>query len=512
MRYPTRKYVPEGSVLRAFFNSRSPVQVIQGPVGSGTSTCCCHKLWRLAMEQRPNAEGVRRTRWLIVRNTYNDLQETTVKTWLDWFPENVFGDFKRTRPMMHHIRMDLPDRTRVDAEFIFLALDVEDDVSRLMSMEPTGVWFNEIQFIPKAIFDEAQSRVGLARYPPQRQGGPSWNGIIADMNAPPPEHWVPMMRGDVPLPEDWDDEQRREYENIDGFEFFMQPPGLLEVMKEGVVVGYEENPDAENRRWLGEGGYLEIIKGKSRDWINARVMNRVGIYKAGRPVFESFKPEVHTAVEELEAIAGFPLTVGIDFARNPAAVVTQTVRNRLFVLAEFGQENVSAETFAPALKTWLAARFPDWMAPNSDRPGHGIAFFGDPTGDNKGQGTDDTPFRIFRRYGMFVRPAPGNNSISIRLNTIDSLLNGMVDGKPKILVSPACRMLRTGLAGGYAYAKIKGTGLYHPEPHKNRHADFADALQYAALGAGFGAAVVKMPEHARRSPVKMPKQRKSLRR
>ena len=507
MNAPVRKYVPDGAELRRFFNSRGPVQIIQGPVGSGTSTCCCHKLWYLACNQAPNADGVRRTRWLIVRNTYNDLQETTVKTWLDWFPEAVFGDFKRTRPMMHHIKRELRDRTSVDAEFIFLALDVEDDVSRLMSMEPTGVWFNELQFIPKELFDEAQSRVGLARFPPQREGGPTWNGIIGDMNAPSAEHWVPLMRGDVPLPEDWDDEQRREFEDIDGFEFFMQPPGLLEIIKDGAVVGYEENPEAENRRWLVKGGYHEIIKGKSKAWIDARVMNRVGIYKAGKPVFESFRPEVHVSKTPLDPIPGFSLIVGLDFARNPAAIVCQNVRNRFFVLGEFGQENVSAKTFAPALKTWLSARYPEWMADDNG----GITFFGDPTGDSKGQGTDDTPYRIFRTFGMFVRPAPGNNSISIRLAAVDSLLTGLVDGAPRLMVSDTCRMLKTALGGGYAYAKIRGTGLYHPDPHKNRFADFADGLQYACLGAGFGADIIKLPAHARRSPVHMTKKRKSIR-
>lgn len=149
----TFPYRCDGEVLNQFFWSRAPVSIIQGPVGSGTSTACCHKMWKIANEQKKDALGYRKTRWLIVRNTFDQLKQTTLKTWKYWFVERAggsMGDVKMTNPPEHTISWDLPDGTRVYAEFIFLSLDNEDDVSKLLSMECTGIWFNEAQFSEKA--------------------------------------------------------------------------------------------------------------------------------------------------------------------------------------------------------------------------------------------------------------------------------------------------------------------------------------------------------------------------
>jgi hypothetical protein len=281
-------YRPDGAVLREFMLDRSPVSIIQGPVGSGTSTACCMKLWRLAMEQKPDRTGVRRTRWLIVRNTFNDLKGTTLKTWSYWFEQvamGAMGEVKMTNPPNHQIAWPpgggvLEDGTRIEAEFIFLALDVEEDKRKLLSNEMTGIWFNEAQFTEKAVFDAARSRAQQGRYPPVLDGGPTWHGVICDLNAPPEGHWIPYMRGDIPFPEDWDDDMKREYEAPDTWKFFVQPPGLIEVIKDGRVVGYEENPKAENQKWLQE-PYLKLIEGQSKAWIDTYVMNRVGFYRAG---------------------------------------------------------------------------------------------------------------------------------------------------------------------------------------------------------------------------------------
>ena len=74
------RYVPDGAVLSEFFYDRGEVSIIQGPVGAGTSTASCFKMWAISNEQRPGPDGVRRTRWMIVRNTYDDLRDTTLKT------------------------------------------------------------------------------------------------------------------------------------------------------------------------------------------------------------------------------------------------------------------------------------------------------------------------------------------------------------------------------------------------------------------------------------------------
>ncbi|WP_065331237.1 hypothetical protein [Tritonibacter mobilis] len=519
----TFKYVPDGKVITEFFWDRSPVSIIQGPVGSGTSTACCHKMWKISLEQEPDATGVRRTRWLIVRNTYNELEETTIKTWTYWFEEKaqgLFGGIKMTKPPNHHIRWDAPDGTIVDAEFIFLALDKDEDVRKLLSLECTGIWFNEAQFTEKVIFDAAHGRAMQGRYPPKLDGGPTWKGVICDLNAPPEGHWIPYMRGDIPFPDDWDDDMRREYTPPDDWNFYLQPAGLIELIKDKKVVGYIENtrenriikglnPDgaAENTKWLTE-RYERLIQGKSKDYINTYVMNRIGLYKAGKAVYETFSQEAHIAKERLQPIPNLPLIVGLDFARNPAMVVIQVLRGAVRVLFEYGVVNQAATTYAPLFKTKLLQNFPEFFAPG----GAGAKFWGDPSGDSKGQGTDKTPFQIFKTNGMNVIAAPGNNSISLRINAVQSALDKMVEGGPGFSLDSRCRVLKGGFLGGYHYAKIQGTNAYHEEPNKRvTFADYHDALQYACLGAGLGVQVLtgsdKPPQ-----PQRMPKKSYSMKR
>lgn len=90
-------------------------RVILGPFGSGKSVACCAEIFRRAREQAPSHDGVRRTRWAIVRNTYPDLKNTTVKTWRDWWGDR-FGVFSRVAPFVHHLKITLPDDTKLDCE------------------------------------------------------------------------------------------------------------------------------------------------------------------------------------------------------------------------------------------------------------------------------------------------------------------------------------------------------------------------------------------------------------
>ncbi len=97
---------------------------------------------RRAREQAPSPDKVRRTRWAVVRNTYPDLKNTTVKTWRDWWGDD-FGPFSRVAPFVHHMKFPLDDGTHVDCEVIFLALDDEADAKKFLSLELTGIYFNE---------------------------------------------------------------------------------------------------------------------------------------------------------------------------------------------------------------------------------------------------------------------------------------------------------------------------------------------------------------------------------
>jgi len=476
-------YEPDGVVLTDFFWDRSELGVIQGPIQSGTSTACCHKIWALSCEQAVDRDGVRRTRWLIVRNSYRELKKTTVKTWLEWFPENEWGTMERSEPMTHHIKREHPsgDGTLVDCEVIFIALpDPDVAEQQAASFEITGFWVNEAQFVEKAVVDELLSR--CARYPSMKNGpGASWHGGFLDLNAPVEGHWIPYMRGDLAMPLEWGAEQRREFEKPEGWTFFLQPPGLIE-RKVGDRIEYLVNPKAENQKHTRK-NYLEIIRGKRKDWIDRRVLNKVGIYLDGKAVYPGFSEADHVAPVDLPANPQAPIIAGLDFGRDPAAVFCQCINGSWTVLSELIGDNESAQLFAPRVKRHLAKFY----------AGMPVEFWGDPRGADRGQNVETTAYDIFGTLGMRVLPATTDNNPEMRRSAVGAVL----DRRNGLKVNTSCMIVKMGLAGGYHYPKIKGTGMFSERPRKNRYSHAVEAFENAILGGGEGVQLVTRPQHAR---------------
>ena len=95
-----------------------------GPVGSGKSTACVLEIWDRARRQAA-FEGVRRTRWAVIRNHYPELLTTTVKTWKEWIPETecrlTYGTPIRGFADRQITVDGVNDGTRMEMEVYFLA-------------------------------------------------------------------------------------------------------------------------------------------------------------------------------------------------------------------------------------------------------------------------------------------------------------------------------------------------------------------------------------------------------
>jgi len=469
------KYKPDGEVLKSFMKDSTFFRGIRGPVGSGKSVGCCVEVFRRALEQKKGADGLRKSRWAIIRNTNPQLRTTTIKTWLDWFPESDWGRFHWSVPYTHHIK-----KGEIDLEVIFLALDRPEDVKKLLSLELTGIWINEAREIPKSIIDACTMRVG--RYPSMRDGGPSWSGVIADTNAPEEDHWWPIMAGEVPVPDHIPREQAKMLVKPDNWNFFTQPSGMLETKdEEGEIQDYKENPKAENQKNILANYYSNLIRGKTKSWIDVYVMNRLGHIQDGKPVYPMFASEVHIAKEEIPVAANVPVYVGIDFGLTPAAVLAQKVRGRWFVQSEIVAVDMGIVRFAEVLRQELATRF---------SAASEVIIYGDPAGDFRAQTDESTPFHILRGAGLRAFPAP-SNSVDLRLESVSSQLTKMVEGKPALLIDRRCPQLIKGFEGGYAYKRMEVSGeRYADKPDKNMFSHVHDAAQYLFLGAGEGRALM----------------------
>jgi len=415
----------------------------------------CWEIYHRASQQRPAPDGKRYTRFVVVRNTYRELMDTTVKTWLDWFPEKYLGQMHRG-DMVHHIKFG-----EIDCEVMFRALDRPDDIKKLLSLELTGGWVNEARELPKGIIDALTDRVG--RYPSKRLGSPTWSGVFMDTNAPDDDHWWYRLS---------------EQERPDNWEFFTQPPGLLEV--DGT---WQTNPKAENIDNLPADYYTQRAGGKSRDYILVYYCNQYGFVQQGKPVYPEYLDHVHCSDEKLEPVHGAPIIVGIDFGLTPAAVFGQCLPNgRWMWFDELVTDDMGTVRFGELLGAKVRGEY----------AGYEFEFYGDPSGDIRAQTDETTPFQILQSQGVPAIPAPSNDPV-LRREAVAVALSRMVDGKPGLVLSPRCVVTRKGMAGGYAYKRLQVSGAerYRDIPDKNRFSHPCEAGQYLMLGAGEGRNVIQ---------------------
>ena len=439
--------------LKEFMRSDAKMRVIMGPVGSGKSVACSFEVIRRASMQAPNAQGIRKTRFAVVRETVRQLQDTTIKTFLDWFPDSVCGHFMRTTKTYHFKLGD------VESEIMFRALDDSDDVANLNSLELTGAWFNECRDIHPDIMDAMSKRIG--RYPSKKDGGPTWHGMWGDTNPPTMDTWWYYQMEGLDIKDGVSP-------NRNGWAVFKQPSG--------------RSAFAENIENLPPDYYS--VQGRSDEYVRVYIDGEYGLSTAGMPVYKYFRPDYHMAKQPIRPILNGvrPIVIGMDLGLTPAAVLgQQDPRGRALILDEAVSFDMGIQRFVrTVLKPLIYERFPN--AP--------ILVITDPAGVQRAQTDERSAVDIIKAEGMRVMPAK-TNTISARVNAVDEFLMRQVDGDPGLIVDPRCTRLKAAMMGGYRYHPKNG-GI-----EKNKHSHVAEALQYLMLhlhSAGEGAYVARRRE------------------
>jgi len=439
--------------LAEFHADNSFVRGIRGPIGSGKSTACAMELVSRALRQEPGPDGIRRTAWAVIRNTYPELISTTMRTWSDWLKPEVFGRPRISAPITHRLRLN----RETEMEVFFLAIDRPEDTNKLLSLEITGAWLNEARELPKAVLDMAGGRCG--RFPPPREVQATWSGVIMDTNPPDDDHWWYRLA---------------EEEQPEGYRFFNQPSGL--------------SPVAENIPYLpgGREYYLRQIPGKTDEWVKVYIHGEYGNALETKPIYPEFVYSAHVSSERLVPYRGLPLIVGLDFGLTPAAAICQySLKGQFRVLAEVVSENTGIKRFlSDMLKPVLATEFPNFE----------VVMYGDPAGSQRAQTDERTCFDEVVAAGFRIFPAE-TNVFTARREAVAEMLTRMVDGEPGIIFDPRCRTLIKGHGGRYCYRRMRlaGEDRYADVPDKTFHSHVCEALQYASLGtrmAGTGSSLV----------------------
>jgi hypothetical protein len=429
-------YTPT-KTCKEFMASDSKMRVLMGPVGSGKSVASCFEVIRRASQQAPNKQGIRKSRVAIVRETARQLQDTTIKTFLDWFPTGVCGNFMRTTKTFFFKVGD------VECEVMFRALDDADDVANLNSLELTFAWFNECRDIHPDIMDAMSKRIG--RFPSAKDGGPSWFGMWGDTNPPTMDTWWYYQMEGL-------DSKDGVSPNDNGWQVFKQPSG--------------RSPHAENIENLPEGYY--DTQGRSDEYIRVYVDGEYGLSSAGQPVYKYFRPDYHIAGQTLRPIINGvrPIVIGMDLGLTPAAVIgQQDPRGRTLILDEAVSFDMGIQRFVRTiLKPLIFERF----------SGAPVMIICDPAGIQRAQTDERSAVDIIKAEGLRVMPAK-TNSVSARLSSVDDYLMRQVDGDAAFLLDPKCTQLKAAMMGGYRFHKKNGN------IEKNKHSHVAEALQYLML-------------------------------
>lgn len=418
------------------------IRVIVGPIGSGKSMGCILELVRRACEQEPY-NGVRYTRWACIRNTLQQLRQTVLADMKQYLGEMV--SYYSTDSTLQ-LRAVLPDGTRVHCDFMMLPLDTKEDVRRLLSLQLTGAWINELREIEPAIIGPLLGRTG--RYPSKAMGGATWRGIIADTNPWDTDSFYHDKMVLHPHPT---------------WELFHQPSGV--------------GPNAENTENLPLGYYEDLMDGRDTEFSAVHVESQWGSSNAGQAVFRrSFNAPVHARVLQQTTNPHRPIMVAMDFGRTPCALITQLdVFGRLIVYKEVTSEDMNLNQFVSE-KLMPVLNTPPFF-------GRTIFVVGDPAGNQKTQLSDENCFTTLASYGLLAYPA-NTNDVAKRLLAVEKMLLKFPAGEPGIQIDRAnCPTLIAAMGNKYRYRKKKDGQLEELPEKLHPWSDICDALQYGCLGA-----------------------------
>lgn len=426
--------------IREFARSNARLRGLMGPFGSGKSSGCVIELIRRGLAQIPGQDGIRRSRWAVIRNTYRQLEDTTIKTVLQWLPPNYFG---RWLSSAHEYKL-----TRFkdcEIEILFRALDRPDHVSNLLSLELTGAWVNEAREVPWAIISGLMGRID--RYPTLQNGGATYAGVWMDTNPPDDESWWYQLFEEHLKP---GTDQPSEFDAI----LFKQPSGL--------------SPEAENLPNLKGDYYLNLSKLYDTEHAKIYVHGQYGMIQDGKPVYADYNDTLHC--QPCSPVKGKVIYRGWDFGLTPACVFTQvSATGRWMIFDEMWSEDSGIDRFGDAVIEACRQKY----------AGYEFEDYGDPVGDTRAQTDEKTCFQILRGKGIKIMP--GTQDLTSRIESVSKPLRTLIQGKPQLVIDPGCKMLRKGFQGRYEYKKIKtADNRYHETPDKSDYSHPHDALQYVA--------------------------------
>lgn len=430
---------------RAFIESRAEADLFASRKGEGKSAGLCWAAYYYT-HHNPGANLV------MLRDTWENLQRTTLDEWFRWFPNGVYGDWINSQRTWYWNTK----RTGLSGKVYFLGAESKEDAQRIASMPLAGGLFDEpapaansSAGIDEFVFDTVMGQL--------RQPGMKWYIAKLATNNPDQTHWTYkrfVKPGTPPNPSKphlpmqelgyrcW---QTKEPENVANL-----PPGYYESMAE---------------RWRDR-----------QDLLRRFVEGKFGFQSKGKAVTPEWNDDIHLA-SGLKPISGLPVKLMWDGGQHPACVVSQIspVGDWLILDAFYGEGYGIYELIRDVVRPRLLDKYP-WVRTISK----GIEHTGDPNLQSPDQSTssNDAVKVILKELGGSWFPGPV--SIEDRVNPLREVLRRIREGRGLMTVDrDNAEAVWFALRGGWHY-RISRTGIVGQIEKDHPHSDIGDCMGYGA--------------------------------
>jgi len=450
------------STIRQFHKSPAQIRAIVGPVGSGKTTGAAWEICHLIPWHLYNEFYIKECKFVVVRNTYSELRDTTQATIFEWFPWGQFLKQEQKYTIKH------PDGPTVT--LLFRSCDRPDDVKKFKSLEITGYWIDESIEVADNIKRMLKNRIG--RFPKMKKAV-EW---YKERFGPIPANWItedgnetmPLPRFGIETTNPPDTEMPTYYQ------FAWQNPVPGPIPEQQPLQNHEGfwQPPRENEKYLRPGYYNDLMMDykDTPDWIEMYVDGKPGVLVKGKLVYYNFRREIHQAQAPLIWTGPGTLYRGWDNSGNvPACIVVfNPSPMRFHVLKEFCHDKMGIIDFTKWVvgecnKLYVGAEWID---------------YGDPAGAakfSKKEGGFTSNALLMEEEGVTVESSEQN--FTARTQAVDGIM-ARIDG---CLIDPGCTRLLNGFLGGYHYKEIANSGEYFNDPDKNRFSHIHDAFQYVMV-------------------------------
>lgn len=457
-----REYIPSPTAIK-FHQSRGLCKLLFGCFGSGKSVACMADIIIHSCRMPKCIDGVRRARYVLVRNSMPDLKASTLKTWEHWYDELGLVRKHRDSPYWYEIAFT-DDEGLIEIEVYFLSGDENPKkLDKFLSTEFTRAYMNEASSLPEVLLDRLVGRIG--RYPSKDICPEPFDAyILMDTNPPTERHWIHKIF-EITKPE--------------GYEIFKTPPGLLRDAENPGK--YLPNPEADNIKNLPANYYINMALKGDENYIKVAALGEYGIIREGEPVYNCYNDNIH-ALEDIEIDWSEPLYLGHDYGLTPCCLVEQFIDGQLRSIQEF------VSPFGTSVQELAETRVLPWLTEKAALVGMTINKLviysvGDPS-DPLGSAVKISPSMVWNNLGIPTFDAP-TNKISARINAVKFFMSRLVGGKPAYVISKSgCPVLREAHIAEYRYRKINtvaGEKLDEVPDKTHPFSDIEDAHQYVAL-------------------------------